>query len=64
MLDTQNMLSVNQLAAQIKLNEMWKAKYTAEYPIKFSYKETQPGARETRGNKTGRMIETGRSAKS
>ena len=64
MLETQNILSVNQLAAQIKLTEMWKAKNVNEYPIKFRYQETQPGARETRGNKAGRMIETGKTTKS
>ena len=63
MLQNQNMLSVNQMAAQIKLCEMWKAKNVEEYPIKFKYQSTQPGARETRGNATGRMIETGRSIK-
>ena len=43
---------------------MWKAKNVSEYPIKFWYQETQPGARETRGNKAGRMIETGKTTKS
>ena len=58
------MLSVSQLAAQIKLNEMWKAKNEPEYPIKFRYQETLPGAIETRGNKAGKMIISGRSVKS
>ena len=35
---------------------MWKAKNETEYPIKFSYQETLPGARETRGNKAGKII--------
>ena len=64
MLNNQNMLSVNQLSAQIKLSEMWKAKNTEDYPIKFKYQSTQPGTCETRGNTTGRMVETGRSQKS
>ena len=43
---------------------MWKAKNTENYPLKFSYQETKPGARETRGNRNGKMMETGRSTKS
>ena len=31
-LDDQNMLSVNQIAAQIKLTEMWKASNDPHYP--------------------------------
>ena len=34
MLEELKMLSVNQMAAQIKLTEMWKATHIAEYPIK------------------------------
>ena len=64
MLNNQNMLSVNQISATIKLCEMWKAKNVEEYPIKFKYQSTEPGARETRGNSLGKMIETGRSLKS
>jgi hypothetical protein len=33
MLDNQNMLSINQTQAHIKLVEMWKAKYNKNYPI-------------------------------
>ena len=58
------MLSVNQLSAQIKLTEMWKAKNVEDYPIKFKFQTIQPGACETRGNAAGRMIETGRTLKS
>jgi hypothetical protein len=32
LLDYQNMLSVNQIAAQIKLTEMWKASNDPQYP--------------------------------
>ena len=35
LLDNQNMLSVNQIAAQIKLTEMWKASNDPQYPIKM-----------------------------
>ena len=39
LLDNQNMLSVNQIAAQIKLTEMWKASNDPQYPIKMKTKE-------------------------
>ena len=58
------MLSVNQLSAQIKLTEMWKVKYDEDYPLKFECQKTGVNARETRGNATGKMIETARSTKS
>ncbi len=32
LLDNQNMLSVNQIAAKIKLTEMWKASNDPQYP--------------------------------
>ncbi len=35
LLDNQNMLSVNQIAAQIKLTEMWKASNDPQYPLKM-----------------------------
>jgi len=35
LLEEQNMLSVNQMAAQIKLTEMWKATNGPQYPIKM-----------------------------
>ena len=57
MLDELKMLSVNQMAAQIKLTEMWKVKHTKNYPLKFPSQETQPNAKETRGNKKGKLIE-------
>jgi hypothetical protein len=48
LLDNQNMLSVNQIAAQIKLTEMWKASNDPQYPIKMKTKERQENAVETR----------------
>ena len=64
LLETQNMLSVNQLSAQIKLTEMWKAKYDEEYPLKFKSQKTAENARETRGNSNGKLMELGRTKKS
>ncbi len=48
LLDNQNMLSDNQVAAQIKLTEMWKASNDPQYPIKMKTKERQENAVETR----------------
>ena len=48
LLDNQNMLSVNQIAAQIKLTEMWKASNDPQYPIKMKTRERQENAIETR----------------
>ena len=39
LLDNQNMLSVNQIAAQIKLTEMWKTSNEPQYPIKMKTRE-------------------------
>ena len=54
LLDNQNMLSVNQIAAQIKLTEMWKASNDPQYPIKMKTKERQENAVETRSLTRGR----------
>jgi hypothetical protein len=43
-LDNQKMLSVNQIAAQIKLKEMWKASNDPQYPIKMKTRERQENA--------------------
>jgi hypothetical protein len=61
MLENQKMLSVNQTSAQIKLNEMWKVKYQKNYPIKVHAQQTAENGRETRGNRIGKLIETGMS---
>ena len=60
MLERQKMLSVNQTAAQIKLTEVWKARHTEEYPLKFAFQVTKEGGRETRGDRSGKAVETGR----
>jgi hypothetical protein len=41
LLENQNMLSINQIAAQIKLTEMWKASNDPQYPIKMKTRERQ-----------------------
>jgi hypothetical protein len=61
LLDNQNMLSVNQIAAQIKLIEMWKASNDPQYPIKMKTRERQENAIETRSVTRGDLTEVGRS---
>jgi hypothetical protein len=64
LLDNQNMLSVNQIAAQTKLTEMWKASNDPQYPIKMKTGERQENAVETRSVTRGDLTEVGRSTKS
>jgi hypothetical protein len=63
LLDNQNMLSVNQIAAQIKLTEMWKASNDPQYPIKMKTRERQENAMETRSVTRGDLTEVGRSTR-
>jgi hypothetical protein len=63
LLEEQNMLSVNQIAAQIKLAETWKASNDPQYPIKMKTKERQENAVETRSLTRGDLTEVGRSTK-
>ncbi len=56
LLDNQNMLSVNQIAAQIKLTEMWKASNDPQYPIKMKTRERQENAIETRSVTRGDLV--------
>ena len=48
MLERQNMLSVNQLQAQIKLTEMWKATNLSTYPLNIEKRSLSVDARTTR----------------
>ncbi len=63
LLDNQNMLSVNQIAAQIKLTEVWKASNDPQYPIKMKTRERQENAIETRIVTRGDLTEVGRSTR-
>ncbi len=63
LLDNQNMLSVNQIAAQIKLREMWKASNDPQQPIKMKTRERQENAITTRSLTRGDLTEVGRSTK-
>ena len=53
LLEANQMMSVNQLSAQIKLTEMWKANFDPDYPLKFECQKTGINARETRGTANG-----------
>ena len=55
------MLSVNQVAAQIKLTEIWKAINVPKFPIKVMKQETPIDSRTTRGVTNGKLIEEGSS---
>ena len=60
LLEHQKMLSVNQLAAQIKLTEMWKATNVSNYAIKVTKQAPAPNGRETRGVSSGKLVEPGK----
>ncbi len=64
MLDNQNMLSVNQLAAQIKLAEVWKARNGENYPVKMEFRTVNENGTSTRGATNGKAVETGKTQKS
>ena len=63
MLKSQDMLSVNQTTAQIKLVEMWKAKHVEVYPINIRFLTTVGGRRTTCGETKGKALETGKTSK-
>ena len=55
------MLSVNQVNAQVKLLEMWKANNVDKFPIKVTKQSTAENARVTRGDTSERLLESGMS---
>ena len=55
------MLSVNQLNAQVKLLEIWKAINVVDYPLKLDRQSTQMNGVSTRADSSGRPIGIGRS---
>ena len=60
MLDNQKVMSVNQIAVQIKMLEVQKAKNTEEDPLKIKFKTTVGDGRSTRGDQSGKAVEVGR----
>ena len=57
------MLSVNQMAALIKLTEMLKASNDPQYPIKMKTRDTQVEGMETRSSTRGDLTEIGGSTR-
>ena len=53
MLEKHNMLSVNQINAQIKLTEMWKATNDSEHPFKIQKKSVGEDGRCSRSISNG-----------
>ena len=53
--------SVNQINAQIKLLEMWKALNVKDYPLLIKQQEPHAGGVVTRASDLGRPIEIGKS---
>ena len=56
------MLSVNQLATQIKLTEMWKVQNFADYPLRFKQQEAMENKRTTSRATHRKLVETGRTS--
>ncbi len=61
MLDTYNMLSVNQLNASIKLLMVWKSLNIDNYPLKIDRQKSSATCRTTRADSAGKPIEIGKS---
>ena len=60
MLDKLKMLSVDQMNAQIKLTEMWKAEKVSNCPLKFVKETNLDEARTTRSISSFQLKETGK----
>ena len=56
-----DILSVNQINAQIKLNDMWKATNVDNYPTKIKKLSDLPNSRTTRANVQGNLVLKGKS---
>ena len=57
-----NLLSVNQLNAQIKLCDIWKAVNVTDYPTKVSFITVQSNSVHTRSVTNGLLKESGKTA--
>ena len=57
MLEKNKMLSINQMHAQVKLTEMWKANNHQNYPLNIRKQQPAENGRETRGVADGKLIE-------
>ena len=57
MLEKNNMLSINQMHAQVKLTEMWKATHYKNYPLNIEQLQPAANGRATRGISEGKLSE-------
>ena len=57
LLEQNNMLSINQMHAQVKLTEMWKALNYNNYPLNIEQLQPAENGRSTRGISRGRLAE-------
>ena len=57
LLEKNKMLSINQMHAQVKLTEMWKATNYLNYPLNIRKQQPAENGRETRGVSDGKFIE-------
>ena len=60
LLEKFDMLSVNQLNAQIKLLEIWKSMNVDKYPLVIKLQSTEHGRVETRADSQNRPCEIGK----
>ena len=58
MLTKHKMLSVNQLQAQVKLTELWKAVNSENNPLKFTYQTPAENGRVTRAVSYKKLVQT------
>ena len=61
LLEKLNMLSINQINAQIKIQEIWKALNIVNYPLKVDRKSVNVEGISTRVCTSSRLIESGKS---
>ena len=57
MMQKNNMLSINQMHAQVKLTEMWKAVNYSNYPLQIKLLEPAQNGRVTRGVIERKLVE-------
>ena len=57
MLSKHKMLSINQMNAQVKLTEMWKAVNYRNYPLKIDQLQPSENGRTSRGVSNGKLAE-------
>ena len=56
-----NLMSVNQINAQIKIQEIWKALHIENYPLKLDRQSVSETGTSTRACTSGELMESGRS---